>query len=395
MLKKIIDHRKTSVAVVVLMVAALTVWVGFSNQHTKATAKITEGTAKTDTVAVSVENDGVITTDKAVLNFSQSGVIKNVAVKVGDTVSKGDVLAELDSAKLDAQVDQAQSTYSANLEKARRLAPDGEEVVLKQRALDAAKSALAAEQNIYNDVVAKYSTGSSQELAEVAKLKKAEADVASAEAQLALTMASRTDAQYVANASYASLQIAKTAVYDTKITAPFDGIITSINGVAGQIAGGTQAGSAGFITIANPGSAVLVSNFDEEDIAKIKVGQPIKAEFSALNATLNGQVVFVSPVAKLDQNGTASYEVRSSFVANTANVLDGMSATIKFITKSVDKAVVIPNKAVKLVNGESMVSFYNQDKTIATKKITTGFTDGKSVAVTNGLQAGEQYLIIE
>lgn len=396
MLNNIKSHKKVALFGAIGIVAfTVFLWLAVFNKPSSAAPSITEGKARVDNISVSVENDGVVTADKAVLNFSQTGVLKTLNVKVGDKVQAGDTLAELDSSKLIAQVDQAQSTYNANLEKAKRLAPGGEEVVLKQRALEAARSALTAEQNIYNDVAAKYGAGSTQELAEVAKLRKAEADVASADAQLALTNASRADAQYVANSSYASLQIARTAIYDTKITAPFNGVITSINGIVGQAVGGTQASSTGFISIANPESAVLISSFDEEDIAKIKLGQVVKAEFTALSATLDGQVTYVSPIAKTDQNGSATYEVRSSFVPKNYTVLDGMSATIQFVTKQVDKVVVIPNKAVKLVSGKSVVSYYDDKHAIATKAIVTGFTDGKSVVVTSGLSSGDQYLIIE
>ncbi|MEO8104745.1 MAG: efflux RND transporter periplasmic adaptor subunit [Candidatus Saccharibacteria bacterium] len=389
-------HKKITLFIGLGLVIIIAV-VGFavSNRSSSTAPKISEGKARIDTIAVSVENDGVVTADKAVLNFSQSGTLKILNVKVGDSVQAGDVLAELDSSKLIAQIDQAQSTYSANLEKAKRLAPGGEEIMLKQRTSEAARSALTSEQNIYNDVVNKYGMASSQELAEAAKLRKAEADIASADAQLALTNASRVDAQYVANASYASLQIARTAVYDTKIVAPFTGIITSINGVVGQTLGSSQTGSIGFISIADPESAVLVSSFDEEDIAKIKVDQIIKAEFTSLSATLDGRVAYVSPIAKIDQNGTASYEVRSIFAANNNPVLDGMGATIQFITKQVEKAVIVPNRAVKLVGGKSIVSYYDENHSVAHKTIITGFTDGKSVAVVSGLGAGDQYLITE
>lgn len=390
------SHKKIAIAVGlgVIIVIVIASFLGLS-KPSDAAPKITEGKARIDSISVSVENDGAVTAEKAILNFSQAGILKTLNFKVGDKVQAGDVLAELDSSKLAAQIDQAQSTYNANLEKAKRLAPGGEEVVLKQRTLDAAKSALLAEQNIYNDVAARYGVGSQQELAEVAKLRKAEADVSTADAQLALTNASRTDAQYVASSSFASLQLAKTSVYDTKITAPFSGVITAVNGVVGQTVGGTQSGASGFINIADPESVVLISSFDEEDIAKIKTGQPIKAELTALGATLDGQVTYVSPVAKVDQNGTATYEVRSSFVPKNYTVLDGMGASIKFITKQVDKAVVVPNKAIKMVDGKSVVSYYDDKKVIVTKAVTTGFTDGKSVAVSSGLNSGDQYLIIE
>jgi HlyD family secretion protein len=157
MIKKIKSHKKiallSSFGLILIIVFT---WFVMFNKPSSAAPSITEGKARIDNISVSVENDGVVMADKAVLNFSQAGMLQKVNYKIGDKVQAGDVLAELDSSKLNAQVEQAQSTYSANLEKAKRLAPGGEEVILKQRALDAARSALIAEQNIYNDVSTKY-----------------------------------------------------------------------------------------------------------------------------------------------------------------------------------------------------------------------------------------------
>lgn len=385
--------------IVVLALAVIAagglVWAVQAKSATPAPTLRT-ATAVRGSVAVSIESDGIVTAEKAVANFAQTGVLRTLNVKVGDSVKAGDVLAALDSSKLYAQVNQAQSTYSANLEKAGRLSPGGAEVVVKQRAVDAARTALTAEQNIYNDVVTKNGVGSSQELAEASKLRKAEADVTTAEAQLTLTSATYKDAQYTASASYANLQAARSAVYDTEITAPIDGVVVSVNGLVGQTVGGQSSGTtAGFITIARLDTLSIVSNLDEEDVAKIKVGQATAVEIAALGVTLKGTVTFVSPVAKVDQNGGITYEVRSSFDKAEYTVLDGMSATVKFITKSVDDVVVIPNKAVKRVDGVAVVVVPGTGETNKNQPITTGFTDGTSVAVTSGLNEGDKYLVAQ
>lgn len=395
-MKALTKKQKISiVTAVVVVVAGSLIWVVRANGATPAPTLRT-ATAVKGNIAVSIEADGIVTAEKAVANFAQTGVLRTLNVKVGDNVKTGDVLAALDSSKLYAQVSQAQSTYSANLEKASRLGPTGEEVVVKQRAVDAARSALTAEQSIYADVVAKSGAGSSQELAEAAKLHKAETDVTTAEAQLALTSATYKDAQYTASASYANLQVARSAVYDTEITAPIDGVVVSVNGLVGQTVGGQSSGTTtGFITIARLDNLSIVSALDEEDVAKVKAGQQIEADITALGATLKGVVMFVSPVAKTDQNGGITYEVHTSFEKGEYTVLDGMSATVKFITKSVADVVVIPNKAVKRVDGVAVVLIPGIGETTKNLSITTGFTDGTSVAVTGGLNEGDKYLVAQ
>lgn len=390
-------HKIWSVAISAIIVvgAVLAIWALSSQNNASADQKITETKARLGNILVAIENDGVVKADKAVLNFSQTGVLKELNVKVGDKVKQGDLLAELDSTKLLAQVDQAQATYGANVAKADRLAPNGEELNAKNIAVDAARTALNAETAIYNDVVSNYGVGSTQELMEVAKLQKAESDLAAANAQLAITRASYADAMYAADSSYANVNAATAALYDLQMTAPMNGVVTSVNGLIGQAVGGSQTSQSGFIAIADPESIMLVSQFDEEDITKITVGQSIKAEFIALNSVISGVVDYVSPVAVTDQNGAVTYEVHSKLSINNQKVLDGMSATVQFVTKEVDNVVVIPNKAVKRVDGRSVVSYYDENKKILNKPVKTGFTDGKSVAIEEGLEVGDAYLVIE
>ncbi|NCU40736.1 biotin/lipoyl-binding protein [Candidatus Saccharibacteria bacterium] len=397
MWKKITTHKFWSFGIGLLLLGSLSagIWNIYFNKPVAVEPKITEVSAKLGIVAVSIENDGAITAEKAVVNFSQSGTLDTLNVKIGDKVVAGDILAALDTSKLTAQINQAQATYSANLEKATRLSSGGVEVNLKQIAVDSAKIALTTERAIYDDVVSKFGVGSTQELTEVAKLRKAEADVATAESQLAVTRASYNDAKFQANASYAGLVATQASLYDTQIISPINGIVTGLNGMVGQTVGGSQTTQSGFITITNPDSILLVSKFDEEDIVKIKEGQAIKAEFLSLNTTLDGSVVYISPAAIVDQNGIVSYEVHSRLVTNEHRVLDGMSATVRFITKQVDDVITVPNKAVKRVDGQSVVSYYDEQNKIVTKPVITGFTDGKSVAITKGLGVGDQYLIIQ
>lgn len=125
------------------------------------------------------------------------------------------------------------------------------------------------------------------------------------------------------------------------------------------------------------------------------VGQEVSAEFTSISKTVKGKVSYVSPVAKTDSNGLVTYEVKISFVADGGKIIDGMNASIQFITKSVQSVVKIPNKAVKLTNSKSTISYYDSSKNLLTKEITTGFTDGQNVEVVTGLSAGDKYVVVE
>jgi multidrug efflux pump subunit AcrA (membrane-fusion protein) len=219
--------------------------------------------------------------------------------------------------------------------------------------------------------------------------------VSSAEAQLALTAATYKDAQYAISLSLANLDSAKLALSEATLKSPMAGTVASISGIVGQSTGGTQQTTSSLIVISKLDNLAIISNLDEEDISKIKVGQKIEAEFPSLGKTVTGSVTYVSQVAKTDSNGSVTYEVRMDFVDKDMSIIDGMNASIKFITKSVEGVVRVPNKAVKMVSGKSTVSYYDAAKNILTKEVTTGFTDGLNVEIVTGLLAGDKYVIVE
>lgn len=388
--------KKTIVISVIFLAVSISslVWF-FAIRDSKPAAQIKDAVATKGDIDVYIEADGIVSAEKANLNFSQSGVIESIDIKVGDIVKTGDVLASIDSGKLQYQVDQAQASYNTSIAKANRLKPGsgGEEIGIKEQAVQAANSALEAERNIYNDVVNKYGLGSSQEIAEYSKLKKAESDLSSAQAQLSLTAATYKDAQYAVSASLASLQMARLALSEATLKSPIDGVVTTVNGSVGQLIGGTQQTSTGFMTVSQIDNIMLISNLDEEDVSKVKVGQSIEAEFTSLSKTINGTVTYVSPAAKTDTTGLVTYEVRMQLSDSTAGVLDGMTASIKFITKSVSDVIKIPNNAVKMINGKPYVYYYGEDKEVLNKEIVTGFTDGQNVQIVKGLSVGDKFII--
>ena len=67
----------------------------------------------TGSVTQTIESSGTVSAaNKAAPSFSVSGTVKSVAVKVGQNVSKGDVLAKLDTTSLQSDIDSAKSTLA-------------------------------------------------------------------------------------------------------------------------------------------------------------------------------------------------------------------------------------------------------------------------------------------
>jgi membrane fusion protein, macrolide-specific efflux system len=94
-------------AAAVLVVAGLA-WAAFG--HSTAQAATSTGTVGQGTVlATSTASGTVIAPDDVGLNFGSSGTVTSVRVKVGEKVSKGEVLATIDTTSAEEQLAQAQA----------------------------------------------------------------------------------------------------------------------------------------------------------------------------------------------------------------------------------------------------------------------------------------------
>lgn len=100
-----------------IIIAAVVILLGgyaYFASTKKAPLNYTGAKVERGDVIQTVSATGAVEAAKKIeLNFMSSEKIKEVNVKVGDAVKEGDVLAKLDTSKLDAQLAQSQSALLA------------------------------------------------------------------------------------------------------------------------------------------------------------------------------------------------------------------------------------------------------------------------------------------
>jgi HlyD family secretion protein len=122
----------------------------------------------------------------------------------------------------------------------------------------------------------------------------------------------------------ADLAAAQNRLEQSRLTAPISGVVAEVNIIAGEFA--------------SPGmSLVIVSDLDhlqvkttdlsERDITNVKVGDPATITIDALNEEFSGQVISISPVANT-LGGDVVYEVTIAFEEQPAGALGGMTAEV-------------------------------------------------------------------
>ncbi len=276
------------------------------------------------------------TTDDAYVQAARTPISANVSARVvelpihdNEPVKKGQLLFRLDDRDFKAALAQAQAqlaTARLQVQTERATAnQQGASVTEAQAALDYANRELARQK-----VLAGGGVASQQQLDQaVNAVNEARAHLQAVQQQ---ALAARTaagsdngpvDAQPVVMQALAMLQRAQLAVGYTTVTAPEDGVVTKVEQI--------QIGS--YITAAQPlfwlvsGRPYVEANFKENQLAKMRVGQPAEIKIDAYSGQkLTGHVVSFSPGA----GSTFSVLPAQNATGNWVKVVQRLPVRIEF-----------------------------------------------------------------
>ncbi|WP_258359835.1 HlyD family secretion protein [Moorella sulfitireducens] len=302
------------------------------------------------------------------LGFKTGGIIKAIYVKPGDAVKAGQVLALQDTTELEAQLAQAQASYNSALANLQKLeaGATAAEIIQAEASVETARIA-------YNNAAA--AAGRSQALYEAGALSKAELDSAISERDSAaaklrqaeaaleeLKNGSRPEeiaaAQAQVEVARAQLTLAQNNFDGARVRAPWDGIISAVNGEVGYRVGSSDSGS-GFITLITEELQVR-ARVNEADINEVKVGQEVTLTVNALpGEEIPGKVAWIAPEAQTISN-VQLYEVVISIDKNKSQSLRaGMTASVDFIIARKDNVLTIPRAALTFARNYSASSLQN------------------------------------
>ncbi len=389
-----LKKRKIIIGISAIIVLALAGFYVLGGAKKAEGNYITE-TVKRGTVTSTIPASGVVEPVKTVsLSFKNAEVIKKIYVKVGDRVAAGQLLAEQDTANLEAQVIQASANLkeaTAKLELLKKGARPEEiaraeaDVKMARASYDLAKSNLERYQQFYQEgyisqadldkIVNDYVTSE-------AKLKQAEES-------LKLLQAGNRPEDIAAAAAQvesrrAQLEMAQKELAEAKLVSPINGIVSAINSSEGQRAAANNnnnTSGGGFIVIISQALQVK-AQINEADIGRLKVGQ--RAEFtvnSFPNKTFTGRVSSISPQAYTESN-VQLYDAIIQLDENQQGLMAGMPANVNIIVDRHENTLTIPKGAVTYA-----VSYLNkmrQSGALKPESSGGGFGGGRP----NSLQAG-------
>lgn len=369
----------------------------------------------------------------AALNWQTSGTVAQVSVQVGDTVKKGDVLAQLDMSTVSQNIIQAQANLVA-AQKALQDAYSGtasaQAAISLQKAKDAYKKALDYRISLntrqwIEQVVITYVGG---QQVPVIKWHKGYPDaqtIEDADNELALKRAQLDDAQRTSDrlkngpnpddivAAQANVDAAQATLNMARIVSPIDGTVTQASSLPGDLVstgtasgGAASAGAAQTASAQSPAGGAVTSGeaafridnlsrllvdveVSEVDINSLAVGQPATLTLDAIpGKTYHGTVQSVSQAGD-STSGAVNFTVTVQLTDADAQVKPAMTAAVTIIVKQVQGQLLVPNRAVRLVNAQRVVYILENGRPKQVPITLGASSDTLSVIATGNLKEGD------
>ena len=312
-----------------------------------------------------------------------SGQIKKLYVKLGDQVKKGDMIASIDSSTQQNSIDNKEAQlaiYKAQLESAKV-------------ALNIAKTQFDRENALFSKNATskqEFESAKNTYSANSAKIKELEAQIKQTNIELST---------------------AKINLGYTKITAPRDGTVVSVQVEEGQTVNANQT-TPTIVNIADLSHVKMKMQIAEGDITKIKVGTPV--EYSILSEPTKKFQTTVSSIdpglttlsdgsygssssskssySSSSSSSSAVYYYAQSIVDNKDGILRiGMTTQNELLIANVEDAIIVPSIGIKKDENGTFVYVLKDGKPVKTA-VKTGIKDNLDTQIISGINENDEII---
>lgn len=315
------SYRQKIGASLFLLFMVILIYYWLSSKST--TGQYVSESLKRGDLAVMISASGTLQPLQTVEVGSElSGTLQTILVDENDNVKKGQTLATLEPSKLlDAET------------KSKALVATAEAQVLKAQAtLKEATSTFARQQKVFELSGGKLPSPSELEAAEAAVLR--------AKADVAISVASVSQAQ-------ANLKSDQTNLKKAVIKSPIDGVVLTKKVEVGQTVAASLSSPTLFTISEDLRKMELNINVDEADVSEVKIGQTVNFNVSAyINRTFPATITRVGIGSTLTDN-VVTYKTVLSVNNEELLLRPGMTATAKITTAERKGVLLVPNNALR------------------------------------------------
>jgi HlyD family secretion protein len=343
----------------------------------------------------------------ATLIWQTNGIVETVNAEIGDRLPRDFVLASLDKASLSQNIILAEADLLSAQKSLDDLLNSDTALLEAQQAVDKAEKAYDKAYNWRIELNGKidikdwaYDQFGNLRLKEYrgyasqATIDQADKDLALAESRLNDArrayerLLKGADSEEV-TAAQARVAAAQATLNMAHLTAPFDGTVTQAFPADGdQITSGTI----GF-RIDDLSSLLVDVQVSEVDINSVKAGQDAILLFDAiLNREYHGKVLQVGQAGETVQ-GVVSFTVTIELTDADESVKPGMTAAVSVVVDEVNDVLLIPNRAVRLVDGNRVVYVLVDGVPVQVKIRIGASSDTSSVLLEGDIEEGDLIIL--
>jgi len=287
-----------------------------------------------------------------------AGRLQTLSVKLGDRVTRGQRIAQLEDFDIQEQVKQAVAAEEVSAATIRQREAD---LKRAQTNLDRSKSLFE------------------RQLLPRQTLDDNESTYQAAVAQLDLARAQNSQ-------SKARLDELKITLSNTIITSPVTGFVSKRSVDPGAFVGQ----QAPIVEVVDVSVVRLVANIVEKDLRTLKVGDPAHVAVDAFpGEDFIGRIARISPI--LDP-ATRTAPIEIEIPNPTSRLRPGMYARVSITVDSKKEALVVPITAMVDLGGRRGVFTPLPDNTAAFRVVQVGVETGEAAEILAGLQEGDRVI---
>ncbi len=311
----------------------------------------------------------------------EAGYVKELSVDYGSHVRKGQIMAVLEVPELQAQLDEDKAAIRAQQDQVARAESEVGRAKAQHTMVHLQYQRLAGVAKGQPGLVAQQEVddAESKDLAAESQMDAAKGTYQGAQSQLVVAQAKLSHDQ---------------ALYDySKITAPFDGVVTQRYANLGALmqAGTTSTQATPLVRLSDESLYRLVIPVPESDVKFIHVGDPVAVRLPSLNnLTVRGKVARFA----VDVSGSTRTMHTEVDIPNVnGKLIPGTYAEADITLGNNPAALVVPLQAIDRQGDQASVMVVDADNRIQVKQVTLGIQMPDYVAISSGLSAGQQVVV--
>ena len=189
-------------------------------------------------------------------------------------------------------------------------------------------------------------------------------------------------------AAKAQQQLQNKNLLDTRLYAPFQGVLLKKGAEAGEI---ISAGMPLFV-LSDISRVKVIASIPEADLQQVRIGAEARVYIAALDTTMTGRIIEVGSVS---EPTTRAFNVKIELKNPDLKIRPGMTAEVKIVSGQPTGIIAVPAEAVlRDLDNSACVFVVDEKKSQAFKRnVSLGQMAGRNIEITSGINPDERIVV--